>query len=935
MHVLRTARVANRFIGLPVLVVFWATVLVAHAGSAPWDGQPRPIQEIRIDIEDPYPDTFDWQGLAIAMIPVERGDLLSKEALEQAEQALSPFARVRSSVDVRPEGVNVVFILEPYKLIHSVAISGNYPLLEREVRNSMTVFPGDFFFPDDMPKQEALVAEYFRGEGYVDPKVDISWTQREEDGHFRLEVAIDKGPFRSLEQLRVFGNHAFSDSTIRLRMSSWRREAFWFGSARFTERRLREDIRRLTGYYRGKGFGDVAISTQIESDPQTPHGIVCELTILEGPRYEIAFDGNQFFSNRALRREVVLFEAGNRGNIGLRRSVNNIRRRYLEAGFADVQVRWRDALQTQNGQALRLVTLEIEEGQRHIVEQVILRGHRSFDADRLRGQMLTRPPQRFRAGAYAAEVLMDDLEAIRALYYSEGFLEARAIEEVRIDPQSARVDIYVTIEEGPQTRVGGISLEGDPPVAKEKLEDVLEMDPGEPYLPVNLRDDEDRLASRISLLGYPHVRARATTTLSEDRTRADIVHNIDSGPHVRVGEIFFLGNFRTRDRFMHRELGIRPETPFVLQEVWEAQRNLRDLNIFETVQVRSIGLRERQDTVHLVVQASEMKPYYFEAGGGYQTDTGFFGRLRIGDRNFLGTAKDVWTSAQLSEIGYRWDAGITDPRLLGTRIRADAGLFAERTEPFNQLFGTQSSGAHTNFARGWGRFITTSLALRYEYREQFLRARTDAVTDIDPATLEPRSIVVVTPFVQYDNRDSFIRPQRGYLFNVGVDISKGLDNNLDDFVKYRVDARTYRTPMEGLTLAARAWVGVLEPYGGDELPLDQLFFLGGTNTVRGFGENLLRFDADGAPVGGRLAIVASLEARFAVGRNFELVPFVDTGSVRQALTDFGSDDWRWSTGLGLQYLTPIGPVGLFYGHKLDRQPGESSGQFHLSIGYTY
>jgi outer membrane protein insertion porin family len=105
--------------------------------------------------------------------------------------------------------------------------------------------------------------------------------------------------------------------------------------------------------------------------------------------------------------------------------------------------------------------------------------------------------------------------------------------------------------------------------------------------------------------------------------------------------------------------------------------------------------------------------------------------------------------------------------------------------------------------------------------------------------------------------------------------------------------------------------------------------------VRGFEENLLRFDDEGNPVGGRLALLASLEARVDLGHDFELTGFVDTGSVRDAEVAAGGEDFRWSAGLGLQYVTPIGPIGVFYGHKLDRRESESAGQFHLSIGYAF
>ena len=132
--------------------------------------------------------------------------------------------------------------------------------------------------------------------------------------------------------------------------------------------------------------------------------------------------------------------------------------------------------------------------------------------------------------------------------------------------------------------------------------------------------------------------------------------------------------------------------------------------------------------------------------------------------------------------------------------------------------------------------------------------------------------------------------------------------------------------------------GIIDPVGStDKVPEDQLFFLGGTASVRGFGENLLRYDTDGDPLGGRVAIAGTVEARIDLGRRLELACFFDTGRVTETLEPAARDTkgFRSSAGIGLRYLTPIGPVGFLYGHKLDRKPGESAGRFHFTIGYTF
>ncbi|MDT8273208.1 MAG: BamA/TamA family outer membrane protein, partial [Desulfomonilia bacterium] len=184
--------------------------------------------------------------------------------------------------------------------------------------------------------------------------------------------------------------------------------------------------------------------------------------------------------------------------------------------------------------------------------------------------------------------------------------------------------------------------------------------------------------------------------------------------------------------------------------------------------------------------------------------------------------------------------------------------------------------------------------------------------------------------------DSFVRPSKGFFSSLSVDISRGLENSLDNFFRYSFDLRYYVSPVERVTLAWLGRVGYIDPYGSrTTIPEDQLFYLGGTLDVRGFDENTLRLDSLGSPAGGRYILVSSVEARIELRYKFELTCFFDTGSVRKPAIENISEDFRSSVGAGLRYITPIGPIGFLYGYKLDREPSESPGRFHFSVGYTF
>lgn len=926
--------------------IFWAAAIMlclaapAMAGTPQWNGSPVPIHKvnIRVDNQKQHNAFLDWNDLARDIIALNRGDLLTREKLDAATAALEAFGHQSTDIAVVSQGAVIDILLLPYQRIKSIELKGVYPLFERDIRNLMTVSPGDIFNPATLMDQNDLIVRRYQKEGYIAPQVNLTWEHDDDDGHVDVRIHIQKGDAYNLSRIKVTGNSAVPDALILGLMSTWRSSTIWQGVSRWVESRLKKDIDTIESYYRGQGHADVNIEYAITKQDPADKTVEVRVKIDEGRRYKIEYEGNRHFSENILKKDLAVFEKGNRGNIGLRRTVQNIRRRYLKAGFADAQVQWQEISQEDDQSTERHVRIEIQEGGRHIVRAVTIAGNQAISTEAIKAQMLTRPPQGLGKGAFVPAVLNEDMTAVAGLYHKYGYQDARIAEKVDVTPETHKVIVTLDIEEGVQTRVGEIRIEGNTPIPVDELSSSLPLTSGEVFQPQTIGQGENELSARIAAKGYPHVQVQQHVDISEDRTRADIVYHIDAGPEVEIGRIFWVGNFRTRNSLLSREIKLEQGEPFSLVRVLAAQRRLRDLDLFRSVQIRSIGLKERAAKVHLLITMVEKPAYYFELGTGFRTDKGFYGRTKVGDRNFLGLNKEIRMEGEISGIGYRWDAGLAEPSFLGTSISANLGFFTERREEFNQDFGTDTTGGHLTFSRPWGKRLFTALGVRYERREQFLRERDASTTDIDPETLEPRTIWVTTPAVRYDSRDSFIRPRTGHLASLIIDLSKGLDSSLDDFVRYKVDLRTYFTPTHRLTLAGHALGGYLHPYGVDgQIPEDQLFFLGGTNDVRGFGENLLRFNDDKDPVGGQLAMAGSIEARYALPKNWELTLFVDTGTVRQALTgeNDGDEQWQWTTGLGLRYITPIGPIGILYGYKLNPRSGESDGQFHFSIGYTF
>jgi outer membrane protein insertion porin family len=867
------------------------------------------------------------------LIYLNEGEPFSPARLQTSLTALKlseKFKDITVEAEQIPQGMRLIFTLQPFHLVKKFRIRDNYPVFEQDIRKVMTMRVGDVFDVQKIAKQKEIIATLYQRRGFINPVIHIDPVQDPDDGNYVVYIKVEKGVYHTLKRIVFKGNQAFSDETLRQKMKIYRRSIFSGQIARFAPRILEADIEKLVKFYRSKKFLQIEIEHRVEHQAHAKTVIVT-LTISEGPLYEVRFEGNNAFSNGKLRKASGLFESGNIRDVGLRRAMRNFRRLYREAGYLEAKISKKEERVDLAGTSVRRIRIDFEEGPRTLVESVMVEGNHALKSQRIRDQMLTRPSRLMRKIPFVPETLDEDLFMIRALYAELGFLDPTVTAEIDKNPDNTRAHVYIDIKEGVQTRVASLDIQGQLPVAEQMLREAMGLRVGDPYSEVQMLADANTLSALVSDAGYPHVKVAHATDFSADRTAVHITYAVTHGNFITMGEVFYTGNLRTKRRVLARIHGLAPDEPFSLKKTLEAQKEIRDMGIFDSVQFTMIGLKEQTETVHLIVDLEERKPYFFEVGVGYQSDRGVFGRGKIGDRNLWGLNKDLWVGGEINETGYKAETVLREPRLLESKIEMTISAFAEETEEFNQSFGTRIAGGSVNFAREVTEHIDAGLGFRYERRQQTPVEGSPKPED----AYAPRSNLVTTPFMVFDNRDSFVRPSKGLFSEFKIDLSKGIENSRDDFTKYRIDLRHFTTPFKRLTLALMGRAGTVRPHGDNSIiPADQRFYLGGINSVRGYDENLLFFDANGDALGGQSALNGSIEGRIDIGYSFGLTTFFDTGSVIQD-PDFKDVTFRSSVGFGLLYQTVIGPIGVYYGWKIDPEPVESAGQWHFTIGYTY
>lgn len=897
------------------------------------------ITAIHVEIVD-FPDPEGViREFILDLIQLEEGARFSEPLLDESIRALRRTRRF-DFIDVDSSDgdgqFELHFRLTPFPLIKHIRFQNNYPVLEHKLLKAMTASVGDVLLPGLLPRQTEAIAQLYRDEGFIAPIVDIRPEAEPVNGNYTLYIDVDKGPYYRLTALNFSGNDSIPDFPLKRRMDMWQGSLAWGMSDRFVEKDLREDLRSLDQYYRKKKYAEADVHWKVHKD-KNEASVVVEIEIDEGPIYQIEFKGNRGFSDRALKKDLVFSTEGNIRGRGERKSLKNIQKSYRNAGYLEAEVRIESELRESDGRSVRVIRFVIAEGPQTKIKDVQIKGNQSLTDEDINENILTRPPAWFYHGGFSPDRLKDDVQAIKRQYIKQGFLNPDVKSETRFSPDRDEVDIIFHIEEGVQTFVDDVVFIGLTVMHRAEALGAIKLKSGVSFRETLVRSDESTLKSLIAKKGHPHVKVGGKHALSADRSKAMLTYRIDEGPFVRLESLHYQGNFRTRKKVLDREWTLSPGDPFSPRKFSESQRNIRDLGIFTSVRSRALGYEEKQEEIDLIVELEERKPYLFEVSAGYESDRRLFISTKIADRNLGGMNRQGWVSGEISEIGYRFESGLREPRLFGSRVVANVEGYVERYEGFNQNFGTDQAGMALGLdLERWER-VTTGLNLKYEYLNQFQKGSAGSPDDIlTEEQLDPRNVVVTTPRILYDRRDSFIWPHKGIFSLVYVDISKGLQNDLDDFLRYHLDLRYFWTPFKGLTFAFISRGEYIDPYNeSGRVPKDQLIYLGGITDIRGFRQNAMLTNANGDAVGGRESLYGSIEARIGLGPNWEVPIFFDAGWLGGIQDPTVEKEGRITAGTGLRYISPIGPIGILYGYKLDRKPDESAGEFYFSLGYTF
>lgn len=877
--------------------------------------------------------------MARRIIRLEPGECFSDQALVTSVELLRETDRFSAihipDPDLEGKQTDIRFVLTPIPLIRKISVSGAFPVFQKEVVNRTDYRVGRVFHQGTVEKNASSIENLLKERGYINPEVTIR-TGKKKDLSVPLTIHVEKGEFYRIKNVDISGNTRFSDTRLKMLMETVKLPVLGNLFNRFAEADLKKDIRTLTEFYREKDFYDVDVKSNVKKNP-AGHKVDIEILIDEGPEYSVDFTGNTAFASFFLKKELVMDKKGNINGFGLRRSLKNIRKKYISAGYPDAAITHDTRKLAGQERPGRHVTIHIAKNTRYLVSSVKITGNKQFTTEKLKNKVLTSEKGLLWGGVYVKETMEEDRLALEHFYRSRGFDNVSVKTETEWQQDSEKntryADVIFHITEGMQAKIASIRFKGVSKKEAKTLKAALSMEPGDPCTKTAIRDEQQKLLSILAEEGFIYTRIDPVVEKDKAANQCTVTFSVKKKTRVTVGGSWVFGTFKTDTSVLPAKNRPRTGETVSLKKYSQFQTDIRETECIRDADFRAAGLKNRADELFFLTHVQEEKPYFIESSLGFDTQRDAYLSVAAGDGNFLGKNRELTLDAAVSGIGYETGAQIKGHDFLDLDIETRFRLFAQEEEKKNQTFGSKSIGSLFSLEREFFKTVTAGASLGIESKEQY---QVEEPLKEDPDLYQTRTLVSFSPFLQINRTDSFMKPENGYFAGLSTDYTRDIKSDLDHFIRYKARLKYYRKIAPKLVLAVQGMYGeVINLADDSKLPEDQLFYLGGSSTVRGYQENKLMVDALEDPAGGKKMASGSIEARINLWKNWEVPVFIDAGTLLDMRSDTASEKIKWSVGTGIRYMTPIGPVGLLYGRKLNPEPHESAGRFHFSIGYTF
>ena len=688
-------------------------------------------------------------------------------------------------------------------------------------------------------------------------------------------------------------------------------------------------------------FADVQI--------QQSSGVVT-VKVVENPIINrIAFDGNSKVSQKTLDEEVQLKPRMVFSRAKVQADVQRIMEIYRRSGRFAAQV---EPKTVQLGQNRVDLVFEINEGPTTGVSRIIFIGNKAFSDGTLRDKIATGESIWWNFlqsnDNYDPDRLTFDREQIRRYYLSEGYADFRVISAVaELAPDRSGFYITFTIEEGEKYNFGKVEIDTklkEIPVAD--LQELIRFEGGEQYNAELIDKSVDALTLAAGTKGYAFVDIRPRVRRNKEDRTVDVVFKMEEGPRVYIERINIVGNTRTLDKVIRREIRLVEGDAFNRVLINRSRSRIRGLGFFKKVEVNEEPGSAPDRTV-LNVEVEEQSTGEFSVSAGFSSADSVVGAVSLTEKNLLGRGQFLRLQVSLSSTRQQIDLRFTEPYFLDRNMSAGFDLYNTHSvfDESNYEADIRGVGLRLSFPLSeFGR-----LGLRYTLRQDDVRITSGTTGDVE----EGVTLLSSAGFTYaYDDKDDPIEPKNGVDLTWSVD-GAGIGGD-KEYVRTEISADWFkRLWFDDLILNVAVSGGYIIAYGNDELSANDRFFKGG-GSFRGFKTSGIGprdiATTSGTPpsVGGEAFAIGTVELRVPNFLPEELgiktAIFTDVGTVGIVadkapclVTKCIVDDMslRASAGVSVYWNSPFGPVRLDFSQVLNKEDYDQTESFRFSAGTKF
>lgn len=734
-----------------------------------------------------------------------------------------------------------------------------------------------------------------------------------------------------IAQIRIEGNQ-------RIEVDAIRRVIKTAPDDIYSVKSLSEDLKAIYGM---GYFEDIRIEAE-----DSPAGKVVIIHVQEKPTLRlIKVDGNRAYKDDEINENLTI-KTGSILNIYvIQNNINRIEELYKEKNFHNVQVEY-EIQPVGNNQAD--LVFNIQEGDKLRIKDIQFIGNDAYTKKQLLKVMETSERSWLSwitdSGELKRDELLQDASRLTEYYHNNGYIRAR-VGEPQVELKDKWINVVIKINEGPRYRVGKVDISDDMLFPREQLLSKLKITKEEYYNRTVLRSDILTLTDLYTDVGFAFTEVTPRIDDNAEELIVDITYVMRKGKPVYFEEIIIGGNTRTRDKVIRRQLEVYEQELFSGTKLKRSVRNLHRLDYFSDVKVNTVR-GSGDDKIVLKLDVEEKSTGQFSFGGGYSNVEQLFLTGSIAQKNLFGRGWILNLRGSYGSQSKKYDVSFTEPWLFDRPL--SAGFRVYSWDFTFDTYDKNSFGGNIRF--GYPVFTDTHLSIGLYHDVANVK-----ITDPDNAPNSIKELEArfgnsdyitnsIEGVLRYDSRDRTVNPTKGSDHRIGVEYA-GFGGDIG-FVKTNGQL-SYHHPLYkpwSIIGHVRTRAGFALESEGKLLPDYELFFLGGISTIRGYKrEELSPRDEDGNEIGGDRFVQLNLEAIFPVIKDVGVlgVVFFDMGGLaNEEAADaeqqqLGLEDLRQSAGAGIRWNSPVGPIRVEYGWKIDRREGETPGQWEFAFGGAF